>query len=848
MISKIIFIAPLLLNLSLPMDSLAQISVLTTFIILFCSFNPSKTTRKRILIFSLSTVIVLFGLNKLLIKSGFKEYAQIYHHLGSGYDVSPTILNEIKSDFLADMPEKSWCPTANPGCWLNATPPQRPWSFHFTLQNPNGDYRIVRNLDYESVRDLKRQMMFSRFGKDGETSYRSWPLKHNSGYIKRENIPYIIKLVPFGEIAGKRICWEGLLFVNEVRMSAAGCKEFTRQDVVIGFSGVNRPLKLSVSLSITEIGILLAKFLLSVSYILIFFKALDFTGFKKSPYLLFISMFFVFSSLKFIKLETPVFDGGDDGLTHSGFGTFIIEELVNGRVLNALRGGEDIFYFMPGLRYLWPVNLTLFGTTAYFFMFFAFMIPFFVYQITNRLYSSRDAKFIFVFSVLYTWSFRTFIVKGFPEAISYAGITLGLALLIKNIPRLESYRQVFFSYLLITLSCFLRPNLILSSFLICVIFLITNYKNLMFLISALIGSLPVLFCLVHNYYFGHKFVLLTSSATMDVNLFCKPSDYINFLQALLSFSFDPAHKAWLQLKGIFHTPLVALIYLLPFIKLVTRKVSLKEKVILFAFLGLFATHFFWHPAGRYSWLTLLLAIIFTWDLIMTLSWRLIYYSSVQKYYFPLVEDYNLIKILRANVRSLKGLNAFKFFYRCFIFPWKELISAIPQNKIVCDIGCGSGFFLYSISLNRSDVKLMGIEISKGLIDAARNLFGSRPSVPYLELYDGVNFPLATKDSDVFILNDVFHHIPLVAREKFVKNLSSHLNSDKILILKDMDASDRFWVLFNKIHDCIFSREWPREISLDDAKTLLQANGFKISQVQKIRKFVYSHFMIIAIKK
>ena len=46
------------------------------------------------------------------------------------------------------------------------------------------------------------------------------------------------------------------------------------------------------------------------------------------------------------------FDAGDDGLVYDGFARDMLRQIVAGNFAGALEGGEKVFYFTPGLRYL----------------------------------------------------------------------------------------------------------------------------------------------------------------------------------------------------------------------------------------------------------------------------------------------------------------------------------------------------------------------------------------------------------------------------------------------------------------------------------------------------------------
>lgn len=60
-------------------------------------------------------------------------------------------------------------------------------------------------------------------------------------------------------------------------------------------------------------------------------------------------------------LSFPPLEGGNDGLTHLGFARLMLMAALEGDLVEALRGGVDVFYFQPGYRYIRAGELLLFG-------------------------------------------------------------------------------------------------------------------------------------------------------------------------------------------------------------------------------------------------------------------------------------------------------------------------------------------------------------------------------------------------------------------------------------------------------------------------------------------------------
>ena len=70
------------------------------------------------------------------------------------------------------------------------------------------------------------------------------------------------------------------------------------------------------------------------------------------------------------------FRGGADGLLHYSHGVNIVQNFLKGEYLLSLRGGADVFYFMPGLRYFGALSKIFFGDTSHAYLIACSFIPF----------------------------------------------------------------------------------------------------------------------------------------------------------------------------------------------------------------------------------------------------------------------------------------------------------------------------------------------------------------------------------------------------------------------------------------------------------------------------------------
>jgi 2-polyprenyl-3-methyl-5-hydroxy-6-metoxy-1,4-benzoquinol methylase len=206
----------------------------------------------------------------------------------------------------------------------------------------------------------------------------------------------------------------------------------------------------------------------------------------------------------------------------------------------------------------------------------------------------------------------------------------------------------------------------------------------------------------------------------------------------------------------------------------------------------------------------------------------------------------IIVFLKKTYKSAGFVDSLKIKYRSLICPFISLIKMVQPGQKVGDVGCGSGQFLLLVSEFAKPSNLYGIEISKKLIDNAKNLFSSRPQNSFFTEYDGTDFPTQLGEMDIIFLIDVLHHVPKKMQENFIKNLIRTMKIGATLVLKDINGASGL-VYFNKLHDMIFAGEIGNEMSITKAAALLQANGLSIIKQEKRNMYVYPHYTIIGKK-
>jgi SAM-dependent methyltransferase len=208
---------------------------------------------------------------------------------------------------------------------------------------------------------------------------------------------------------------------------------------------------------------------------------------------------------------------------------------------------------------------------------------------------------------------------------------------------------------------------------------------------------------------------------------------------------------------------------------------------------------------------------------------------------------DLLRYLKSLDFQAGFLDRVKVYYRPLVCPFVELINLVKEGEKVGDIGCGSGQFGLLLAEFAKPSLVFGIEISERLVNNARQLFEKYAKTAYeFEVFDGVVFPDRIRDLDVIFLNDVLHHVPKPAQQRFVADLIGKMKSGARLILKDINGGS-ILVYCNKMHDMLFAGEIGNELPWKKAKSWLEQNNLEILEFTKKRMYVYPHYTIVAKK-
>lgn len=244
------------------------------------------------------------------------------------------------------------------------------------------------------------------------------------------------------------------------------------------------------------------------------------------------------SSIKNLNLNSNVLYslGGSDPLKYESWSQQIVYFM-------SLQGGEDIYLYQPGYRYLLSIFHLIFGDSHLsIVLFFRFIIVFLLFSIFLNLFEKHSDKiyflsfnFILTYIFLSTYSSKLNLFSSLSEWPTWI---LGIAFIGIFIKTDFNFRNVYLMSFLLGACFFIRenqlPGLLYLAFLIC--FLAKDKKTILRILPLFAFFLLLPF--LHNYFYGGKFVLEKNIFRSDV-FYLSPVDlFTNFPEVYERFLFQ----------------------------------------------------------------------------------------------------------------------------------------------------------------------------------------------------------------------------------------------------------------------------------------------------------------------
>ena len=587
-----------LLVIGLPINEVFNFIILLFAlpIIFFSKINLNKKYLNYLTI----SIFAIFLFNMLIPSLKIQEGHNIVIINENSDNYYKTILPKKVFEYLNDnfkyYQNGSSCKKENNYCWKYFNPYRSEISSvgeskfakssDWSIQKPKYS-RIVSSINFSNLKE-------ARIGTINNLNYNfAFPNKFD---LVRENIPFFIMYELPAQIVGSSLCWKGNIFWEESEIKfkkifhqSLECKIINNSDIgkniyaaslgynesiyrlnelytdeYVSLDGENLKkflnkneliliLKKSTFYIILDLLKNINKVLIILLIFILFFKNIFYKYLISFSYLSFFYLLINFVNPDLIRGFT-IYTGGNDGLVYMSYANKMFSSLVNFNFYEFFQGGENVFYFMPGLRYFFTITKIFFGDTNFGYVFIGYFYPIVIFLI---LRSFLDLRFSIIISFLIfitrvfegyalsTYNFLEHINSGDSEPLGIFFLLLGLLIFIRFVHDDKKIKKnsinLFYFGICLFFSTFIRPNYFPTTFSIFFIMLFylyfKNYK-FKFYFFTLAGYSFLILIPFHNYFYGNSLVLFTSVLNEGHNTLAPLKIWINAFADLMTLNFD----------------------------------------------------------------------------------------------------------------------------------------------------------------------------------------------------------------------------------------------------------------------------------------------------------------------
>lgn len=537
------------------------------------------------------------------------------------------VFNYFSDQFESNYLVSADCDSSQPNCWKNFVPTLQDQFNAFAAdsfwssKNPNFS-RIVNEINIDNRYDVK-------LGTFNDIKYNFFDPPTNNIY--REKMPYFIIYKIPKELLGMNLYWQGdILWPDSqsltlenyqlIKHSAFLPKKISKFDIgkniyLSGIQNIQSPIKVYLEKNRFYKALEFTDNLITIIGIFLILNMFSYKNKVKISAIAAIILFQLLNIAFFAKtlLEgMPILVGGGDGLVFYGYARLMLQQLISGNYLEVLRGLEDSFYYMPGMRYLYLIELIFFGDTFYGYLLFLMFIPIIIFNFLRTIFSIKSSIILlglFFIPWLKYFGFANvayikFVLTGYSETLAYGLFLLASTIIIK-FNYTELLKKFLIANFILAIAVFLRPNLIIGSTILIFwgIWQLRNKLPKQQIIIALSGFSPILFMLWHNIYYANEFALFTGKKSFYINLITPPMTYWHAFCEMLRGQLGAAVQQvqeqlhqWNRAVYIFRIPsIITAIYCL-------KCKTINQEIKLIAILGILMQIqlLFFNPKIRYA--------------------------------------------------------------------------------------------------------------------------------------------------------------------------------------------------------------------------------------------------------
>jgi hypothetical protein len=567
--------------LGLPVNQIWTYALLiASAVIIFCG---QVTPRGRAWTIAVAAVVAAGTIATLIAPAPIAEGENIFLAGKPGdvlaRDLPGDVYQFMAAKFDAVYPPAVQCKDT-PGCWKGMGGPDRLYAFSADgVFNNAGASRAVTGIDFS-------EPVWLRLGFTNDRRY-NWdtdaPDAHRGDRDRRfwaglwrwhTAMPYFVMYKFPADYIGARLCWRGDVLwqradghYQALSHQSMDCRDMTAADVGRPIYGVGIDTRALAMKLVAPAGVstrLILGSVLRIAAVLAVLILLVRVRWRAiAPVFALVALaaaVVAVDDASFLGGWRPM-DGGDDGLFYTGVGREILEQLLAGHIGEALKGGESVFYYGgPALRYLRALEMVVFGDTNLGYLSLVLFMPVIVWRLFARF---LDETFAWRLALLFTvlplgeifgtsfFHYAKWAGRGFADPVMHICLLWGILVIAGQRRETERAVAALGGAFLLALAVCTKPVVAPTAGIILTgAGLMGLYRGQWARAVALcIGFSPVLLMPLHNWVFGHQFVLLSTNANLPSLQVMPPAAWLAALGELATLHWGGAelHRAVVQL-------------------------------------------------------------------------------------------------------------------------------------------------------------------------------------------------------------------------------------------------------------------------------------------------------------
>ena len=623
---NLLFLTLIFLTVGIPVVTWISFIVVCFATVIVITGNLSLDLKKLIIAFLVTAISLTLQLAfPKKIQEGFMIYPTEKNEFLEKtlpQEVNSYLQKTIKENYSVHIPSKEYS-----GSYLNNN-----WSFSADgFWQKKSMSRLINDINFENVYEL-------RIGAFNDANMQ---INHNDWNPYSLRLPLIIKYILPDKFYNTDLCFEGLIYIQNQFLihEKYNCIKLNKQPLEIFAFDLNPLPNLKMKLISKDVSFQFEKLLKLIQPILatiivlllgrISITSILFVGFGLVSY--FIYLFDVVFNEDLPSRFSPFIymARGNDGLMFYGYGREILSYLSEGNIFMAFRGGIDIFFWMPGMRYFHSILMLVFGETFLGYILLGILMPFIIFSLLKNFFSEK-ISLILVWIFLFIPIFESFgffhfyymklIAKGFGGTLGWTSLFASLCLLLnkKNISLSQNFISGFTAGTLLIIAVSCRPNIFPTVAILIVGFSFLYFinNNRFKLMGIILGSANFFWLAIHNIYYGDEFFLITNSVASNLDVTF--GMWLTFFSSLFSGSINYSlltiilnHVSiWIDYYEIWLIFCILSLMILLF----KKNINIEIKIISLSLLAGHSIYLFYPGVPRYTYglwaLSLIMMLVF----------------------------------------------------------------------------------------------------------------------------------------------------------------------------------------------------------------------------------------------